>query len=382
MKASVAPAPKELSAQRAGADQLPSLNGLRALSVGLVLAGHMTGTRHLGWMPQAFEDFAYLGVVVFFVISGFLITSLLIRERGATGRISLKLFYMRRAIRIFPAAYAFMVVISLLWCAGIVRLKPNDLLHAASYTVNLYPCAAWPIAHLWSLSVEEQFYLLWPFAVFVLGPRRSGLAAAGMMLLGPVARTAAWLLLRGTVYRSLPMFPMVADSLAAGCLLAELRPWLETQSWYLRLFRPAYSCAMLAAVIVVNQVLVSYTITDIFGRTMINIFLAILVHRSVFCAEDRVGRVLNWKPFASIGVLSYSIYVWQQIFLNRYSNSWWTAFPENLALSIAAALASYVLLEKPFLRLRARFRSGSAEEAAPEPQYGLALGYGNSSAVD
>lgn len=186
-------------------------------------------------------DYAHLGVVVFFVISGFLITRLMISENAKRGRVSLKLFYARRALRLFPAAYAFIACVCILWWAGIVHLQPSDIWHAVTYTVNYLPNRSWQIGHLWSLSVEEQFYLIWPCTFVLLGSRRAGWAASCVILLGPVARAGAWLFLRRTPYYNLEMFPMVADSLAMGCLLAKIGGWLEGKSWYLQLFKPVNS---------------------------------------------------------------------------------------------------------------------------------------------
>jgi peptidoglycan/LPS O-acetylase OafA/YrhL len=90
------------------------------------------------------------------------------------------------------------------------------------------------------------------------------------------------------------------------------------------------------------------------GMTVVNVGLAVLIHRSVYCREDRVGRLLNWKPLAFIGVLSYSLYLWQQLFLDRHTDAWRTAFPQNLLLTTVAAMLSYLLLEKPLMKLRHR----------------------------
>jgi peptidoglycan/LPS O-acetylase OafA/YrhL len=152
------------------------------------------------------------------------------------------------------------------------------------------------------------------------------------------------------------MFPMVADCLATGCLLAKVAGWLESKDWYLRLFKPAYSFGLVALVLLVNRYL-GYTVVSVFGTSIINIGLAILIHRSVYYSHDWVGRVLNWKPIAFVGLLSYSLYLWQQLFLNRNSAAWANAFPQNLGFAIAAALGSYFLLEKPLLKLRHRLRA-------------------------
>jgi peptidoglycan/LPS O-acetylase OafA/YrhL len=204
--------------------------------------------------------------------------------------------------------------------------------------------------------VEEQFYLLWPFAFLTLGPRRAVWVAAGVILLGPVARSANRLFLAGTPYHDLEMFPMVADSLAMGCLLAKASGWLEEQAWYLKLFRPAPAIGLLALLLLINRYM-GYTVVSIFGASVINIGLAILVHRSVYCHRDWIGRVLNWKPVAFVGVLSYSLYLWQQLFLDRSSTAWINAFPQNILFAVAASMGSYLLLEKPLLKLRHRFRA-------------------------
>jgi peptidoglycan/LPS O-acetylase OafA/YrhL len=341
---------------KAAADHLPSLDGLRAISIVLVLLGHLSGTRGFVNLNLGVGDFAHLGVVVFFVISGFLITRLLLSEHAKNGALNLKLFYARRALRLFPAAYTFIACVCLLWAAGVVWLQPSDVWHAVTYTMNFAPQRSWQLGHLWSLSVEEQFYFLWPISLVLLGIRRAGWIAAVVILLGPVARATAWLFFHHTPYYNLEMFPMVADSLATGCLLAKIGGWLEQQSWYLQLFRPVYSLGLLAVVLLVSRY-GGYTVVSVFGTTVANVSIAILVHRSVYRDRDLIGKLLNWKPIVFVGLLSYSLYIWQQLFINRNSTAWMNAFPQNLLFAVLAALSSYFLLEKPLLRLRHRLRA-------------------------
>ena len=346
-----------MSLESAGS-RLQSLDGLRAISIVLVVLGHAGFTRNGGSLRALafFGDVAHLGVVVFFVISGFLITSLLMSEREKVGRISLPLFYARRALRIFPASLAYLGVIAGLAIAGRIALHPWDLVHAFTYTVNYATNRSWYVGHLWSLSVEEQFYLLWPFA-FAATSRRHGLwIAVSMIMLGPFARLGERVLLVGTPYRGLEMFPMVADSLAAGCTLALLRGWLEAKTWYTRLFRPLPSVALLVTVLVLNRFM-GYTVVSVIGQALVNVALAILVHRSVCCWRDGLGRLLNLKPVVFVGTLSYSLYLWQQVFLDRGSVSWHAAFPQNLVLAALAALLSYAGLEQPLMALRHRLRA-------------------------
>ncbi len=331
-----------------------SLDGLRAISIALVLLGHLSATRGFVRLDLKIGDYAHLGVVVFFVISGFLITRLLLSEHAERGRISVRRFYARRSLRLFPASFAFIACVALLGLAGIAHLRSQDLWHAVTYTVNYLPHPAWEIGHLWSLSVEEQFYLLWPFAFVVLGPRRAIWLAAGVVLLGPIARSVGLLWLKAP-YRDLEMFPMVADSLATGCLLAKFSGELQQRQWYMQLFRPAWSLGLLALILLLNRFM-TYTVVAVFGASIVNLGIAILIHRSVYLSHGWIGRILNLRPVAFVGVLSYSIYLWQQLFLNRHSTAWINAFPQNLLFAIAAALSSYFLLEKPLLNLRRRLR--------------------------
>lgn len=334
-------------------EHVPSLDGLRAISIGLVLIGHLSGTRNLGPIPgiKFFGDIGHLGVIVFFVISGFLITELLMKEHHQTGRISLRLFYARRALRIFPACWTFIIVIWLSSRLELITLRPHDLTYAIAYLVNYKVDRSWYIGHLWSLSVEEQFYLLWPVALSVFGPYRSVWWSAALLVLGPASRILAWFFLRGTPYIDLEMFPMVADSLAAGCLLAVLRARLELQPLYLWLFRPLPCVAILGTVLTINRYL-GYTVVNVLGGTTMNVLLAILIHRSVYCQRSSWGRFLESRPIVWVGLLSYSLYLWQQPFFTRGSSAWIASFPQNLFLSGSVALLSYFLIEKPLLRIR------------------------------
>jgi hypothetical protein len=126
----------------------PSLNGIRAVSILMVMAGHLNGTVNFGRRASWVGDYAHLGVVVFFVVSGFLITSLLLSEEQKRGRVSLKLFYARRSLRIFPASYAYLACMSGLWIAGAIQLNARSLWQAVTYTMNYMPRPPWHLGHL------------------------------------------------------------------------------------------------------------------------------------------------------------------------------------------------------------------------------------------
>ncbi|MFI5239699.1 MAG: acyltransferase family protein, partial [Gemmatimonadales bacterium] len=301
----------------------------------------------------------HLGVLVFFVISGFLITSLLMSEREMTGAISLKRFYLRRVLRIFPAFYAFILVMAVATLLGAVHLTGRDFAYALTYTVNFEPNRALAIGHLWSLSVEEQFYLLWPLTLLFLRERRALLVAIAVIFTGPLVRVAIleWIFrvdphaLNGM----LTSFPAMFDYLAAGCALALLRPWLLTRTWYLRLTASPWLALAIPLVLLIDR-MGSHPAAILLGSPVLNVCIALLIESSTRHAGSLAGRFLNWKPVVFLGVLSYSLYLWQLPFLDHRSDAWMNAFPQNLLCVFLAALSSWFLIERPFIRLRGRLR--------------------------
>jgi peptidoglycan/LPS O-acetylase OafA/YrhL len=357
----------------AASGRLPTLDGLRAISIMLVILGHLTGTRNFPHWLDFFGLFANFGVRVFFVISGFLITSLLLKELRKRGSISLKDFYIRRVLRIFPAFYVYLLVIAFL-ALGAIKLRHNDLLFAFTYTMNFHFDHSWYVAHLWSLAVEEQFYLVWPALLAFLSRELAFRAAAVTFLSCPLIRLGIWYLFPQGRDGIGHMFPTVADVLAIGCLLAGWREWLHQRTWYMNLLqrRPFLLITLLALMVNLSQDRPRIYIAV--GESIMNLCIAICIDRCMTYSSFRLGRVLEWKPLAFIGVLSYSLYIWQQPFLNRNSPSPLSAFPINILVVVFAALASYYMIEQPFLKLKSRFNSSpiaaesvTAEVARSEP---------------
>jgi peptidoglycan/LPS O-acetylase OafA/YrhL len=348
------------------ARRIPSLDGIRAISILMVVYGHLCGTLHFPVSIPEYGrwcgDVAHLGVLVFFVISGFLITSLLMSEREMTGATSLKRFYLRRIVRIFPAFYAFLLVMAIATLFGVVQLTGRDFAYAITYMVNFEPNRGLPIGHLWSLSVEEQFYLLWPLTLLILRERRALIVAIAAIFIGPLVRVA----IREWIFHVDPhslngmqtSFPAMFDYLAAGCALALLRPWLLTRTWYLWLTASPWLALAVPLVLLINR-MGSHTAAILLGSPLMNIGIALLIESSTRHASSLAGRLLNWKPVVFLGVLSYSLYLWQSPFLNHRSSAWIHAFPQNLIFAFLAALASYALIERPFVRLRRKLRRDS-----------------------
>jgi peptidoglycan/LPS O-acetylase OafA/YrhL len=334
--------------------RMPSLDGLRGISIAMVLVSHLDGTRGAPRFLSLPEDLGNLGVRTFFVISGFLITTLLLDEKISTGSISLKKFYMRRMFRIFPASYAYIFVMALLSWFGLITLKHNDLLCAITYTVNNHYDRSWWLGHLWSLSVEEQFYLLWPFAMVFLQTKTAIRLAIATVFVAPVIRVLLLLYVPSQRPGIGSIFPTIADAMAVGCLLACLRDHLIESPGYARLLKSRWFVLVPISIFLLNYPL-SARLGALVRISLMNIAIALCIDWAVRNPQGFVGTILNSRVLTWIGVLSYSLYLWQQPFLNRHSSLLINSTPLNVVLALGAAMFSYYLIEKPFLRVKTRF---------------------------
>jgi peptidoglycan/LPS O-acetylase OafA/YrhL len=337
--------------------RIPSLDGVRALSIGLVLIAHMAGTRHspdLAWI-EMFGDIGNLGVRIFFVVSGFLTTMLLYRQIERTGRLSVSAFLLRRALRILPAFAVYIGVIAVATGSGLLVVNARDLLSAMTFTVDFRANRSWYVGHLWSLSVEQQFYLCWPLLLALAGRSRMGWVAAAGLGIGPISRVVLhvcapeW---RNTVGEC---FPTVIDALASGSLLAAFHDQLTASPRYLQFLRSKVLILTPLAAIALNVVLPHIAFSYTVGQTLLNALIALMLHRVMLVSESAGARILNTGPLVAFGALSYSLYLWQQPFLNRQSDLFIAAFPLNIGLALGAALLSYHFIEQPALKLRGRF---------------------------
>jgi peptidoglycan/LPS O-acetylase OafA/YrhL len=330
--------------------RIPSLDGLRAVSITMVMVYHMTGQGL--WSPLG-----NLGVRVFFVISGYLITGLLLQETARTGEISLIDFYKRRALRIFPPFYVYLLFIALLGAGGFIALNRGDIPEAAFYVINYFPGASQSVyvRHIWSLAIEEQFYILWPGLLRFGGRKRALQLAAAFLVAAPALRLFYWLFIPAFHDVMDRRFETVADALATGCVLAGAQNWLREREGYNAFLRSKWFYLVpfvpyLTYVFVGNHPRLFYT----FGITIVNIAIAICIDRWVQYPDGLAGTLLNSAPFRWVGLLSYSIYLWQQPFLDAERNAFYNRFPWNLLLAAAFSLGSFFLIERPVQKLRAR----------------------------
>jgi peptidoglycan/LPS O-acetylase OafA/YrhL len=362
--------------------RIPSLDGLRAISIALVLTTHLAGSRHFlsaDTLAHA-GDLGNLGVRTFFVISGYLITRLLLVELDRTRTISLKAFYARRFLRIFPAFYVFVAALTILGAVGFLDMDRSDFVHAVTYTMNYHVTEHFPVRHLWSLSVEEQFYLLWPITLVLLGVRRSLWTLVGVMIAVPAVRVVLYATIPGHDELIRTSFETVCDALATGCVLAIIMPVVSQHGWFKRLVRHPLFALLPAAILLANLQNGHPNAFFLVCIPFMNVAIAVLIARYVEHPDLPAARVLNSRLFITVGVASYSLYLWQELFLIQFRppQSMVQVFPLNLLMTMACAAASYLLVEQPFLRLKGRFtawaRSSNRSTPAPAPQCGTPPG--------
>ena len=339
----------------------PYLDGLRGFAILLVLIGH--GLAYSMGVHAA-GPLAGTGVMVFFVLSGFLITDILVRERARTGSVSLKRFYLRRTLRIFPAYYALLAITWLLSAASVTPVADRELLICAAYARNIFGSSEL-LGHAWSLSLEEQFYLVWP-ALFLLLPAATGRAAllTALIVVCILALRTSLIVVRPDdiargVFYMRPWFRF--DSLLIGCALA---------LWVAHGVPPAVSRALrLLPAEALLLALVGWSVTPWPAAEPVRLTVEMLLAGALLLRlrlhpTGLVARLFQTSALGTVGKLSYSLYLWQQLFLVTTPPQWtWLeSFPARLACLVACALGSYLLIERPFLRLKERL--GRTREAA------------------
>jgi peptidoglycan/LPS O-acetylase OafA/YrhL len=315
--------------------RIPSLDGLRAISISLVVGGHWLELRYKSDVAGAFAN---LGVRIFFVISGYLITTLLLKERARASTIRLREFYVRRAYRIFPAAFLFMLPVFVIFRH---ELRWYHAAAAVLYLTNFDYAHPWFLGHLWSLSVEEQFYVLWP-GMLKKWYRHRVAILAGVIAFAPVYRVICHLLnLHG---RADETFPAVADALAIGCLLAIFAgrvPKIK-RLWALAMLMPV---ALVPVYLGILKFHINGPLLFVLWPLMHVCIAGLLLHvvRSPYW-------ILNMRPVMWLGKISYSLYLWQQLFVfGTHSKPWY-----GMLLAVGVASFSYYVIEQPILRLRER----------------------------
>jgi peptidoglycan/LPS O-acetylase OafA/YrhL len=334
--------------------EIPSLDGLRAFSIALVILSHsFSGSSRLsGYQSLEISLLGQYGVDIFFVISGFLITYLLVKEINATGTISLKRFYLRRFFRIFPAFYVFLLVLAILWGTGVVAIDLHTYIRVATYTSNYYRGASgWLLGHCWSLSLEEQFYLLWPPCLALFGKRTSAFLAFGIIVLSPASRLISYVL--APSFRGMEgiMLHTRLDTIMFGCAIALVYDHQVFDRLLKKFLHPALAMFAAFFFLVLSPYIearFAARFTWPIGYTLRGVCVSVVLLYVVRNPVSVAGRFLNSRLIRHLGVVSYSLYLWQQLFTGP--RTFW--FPLNLLAILACAEASFFLIERPAFKLR------------------------------
>jgi peptidoglycan/LPS O-acetylase OafA/YrhL len=345
----------------------PQLDGLRGLAILLVLAGHVM---HSNFGIAAGAGIAGLGVLLFFVLSGFLITGLLDKEKAKTGSIALGTFYFRRVLRLFPALFTFLAVVCLLIKVKVITDTPWYAVVACLIYVRNIWGRGYATNHIWSLSVEEQFYASWPWIMKVVGRtnalRISVAGAIAVSVFRMIAIRENWFSYWGGTFYERPWFRF--DSILIGCAVAL---WLcgSANAGRLRslVARPALA-------IILWPSLFAWTwwgesLTHVWFLSIQLVFAAMILVQLLLSTDSVFLRILSHPVASWLGRISYSWYLWQQLFSvsDFATRSALQTFPLNVVASLLLAVISYYCIERPFLRLKDRLGEPESGRVAPLP---------------
>jgi peptidoglycan/LPS O-acetylase OafA/YrhL len=346
---------------------VPALDGLRGIAIALVLSVHVGDELLPG---------GRLGVDLFFVLSGFLITSLLVTEWHATNAISLRAFYRRRALRLFPALFmmlgVYVLVASALALSGRGDLGSSvtaaglGAVYAYNLAAGYFGFMSDGLGHLWSLGQEEQFYLLWPpvllLALYSRSRPRLLIAGLWAFVLGLLA-WRIWLVFGGASGARLYTPDTHSDPILIGCLAGLLYSF----GYATRVPRAvAYLCLGTSVAIIATFVEVNSN-HHMFGRPLFATAVAIILLAVTLDARWWFTRLMTVRPLRGLGTISYGLYLWH--FPIFFALGWEFGLP----LSIAVALVSYRFVELPFLRRKTREpRGGLVAADSTTPAAGAA----------
>jgi peptidoglycan/LPS O-acetylase OafA/YrhL len=324
-------------------NRIPTLDGWRGFAILLVLFDHVQAALISGYAHPWMQTGQH-GVTVFFVLSGFLITSKLLE-----GPIDLKRFYIRRFFRLMPAAWAYLAAVGLLsLLGGKSWLSFQEIASCLLFYRNFMSSGQLTIfaGHFWSLSMEEQFYIVWPSLLLLAGFRKTrNLAIAGTVAVALFRffnwqhYDCIWLSFQTQVR---------ADALLVGCLLA-----MAFSNTAIRTAAARWTkfCVLPALAVLFYCVAVFHWLPPLIEC----IAIAALIAASTLHPKSLLARPLSLRPLAWLGTVSYSIYVWQQFFFATRGHSV-TIF--MMCIMPLFAIGSYYLIERPFTRFGHRLTSG------------------------
>jgi peptidoglycan/LPS O-acetylase OafA/YrhL len=367
-----------------GFRHLPFMDGLRALSIALVMGVHDLGPIS-GSIARALNG--WMGVDVFFVISGFLITSLLAQELASTGTLSVRRFWMRRVLRIMPAYYVFLLAMAILLGAAALP----SLAVAGIYLTDYDSALGWGhlgrfrdlLGHTWSLAIEEQFYLLWPALFYVVLTIRSSKLLYNRGIIGITAAIALVVLWRAYLVtvgasddRLYLAFDTRFDAILIGCLAAVLWAAPGCQAQIRSRLSSAWAPWIVLAALLWSAGHLGFPHSRglsfwVASLPLHNALVALLVLSLLVHPYSRLTTLLSQRVITWIGRLSYSLYLWHVLVFYGVSRkvpvTQWlgvSGYSAEVVLEVlklgtvvTVASMSYYLIERPFLQLKKRWKA-------------------------
>nr|WP_320165605.1 acyltransferase [uncultured Methylophaga sp.] len=336
---------------------IKTLDGWRAIAILIVLLAHGQDsiTSFIGNEVSNMHSFGLLGVRIFFGLSGYLITLRIIEEVDVNGHLSLKGFYIRRFFRIIPPLAVFCLTTLILGVSNIIPVSISEWLGGLLFFSNLVD-KNWFMGHLWSLSVEEHFYLIWPI-IFILTPKNKlpSFIIISVILLS-VWRIIAW---KFQLYSSPAIFwgrsDIQFDGLLWGCFFAVMRRHANTTIINYFSSNIVFMVTFMLFVLTLMEWSGDYKV-KMFIYSFQSLLIALMIFYTSNAQKNILTSTLEIKLLRWIGRLSYSIYLWQQLFFvpNTDLISSMTlvqSFPLNLIVVIMIATFSYYVIERKFIRL-------------------------------
>ena len=319
--------------------------------------------------PEELQKLAFycgnLGVRIFFVISGFIITWLLLEEEKSSGAVSLKNFYIRRIARIFPAYYTYLAAVFLLDHAGLINSGSTiQKLLNILFLANYGPCEG-PTGVLWSLGVEEQFYLLWPgvFVIFRLfkEKKKALIILIGVIVCSTILRginTLCWKNQETYFWLHRFSFLFHMDIIAWGCVGAFIAFYWSKVVQFLafHVFKVLLFATFIITLPYTAQTIDGYGIETVFGPTLEGLGAILIIIVSVAKSDLFLFRILNLRPVIWLGTISYSLYLWHSVFTGNLLQKYGISQNLWILASIGTAMISYYLIERPFVRYRKSLR--------------------------
>ena len=349
------------------------LDGLRALAVIAVMISHWV---YIDFIKKL--GLGFLGVNLFFVLSGFLITEILLKQiyKKENEIEILKKFYIKRTLRIFPIYYLVIIF------AFLLNLDNSRSLwgYTFTYTLNFYNAftgnVGTALSHIWSLCVEEQFYLIWPLLLLLFKPAYHKRLILSAILFALFFRISLYAFkVPNYNIHNYRMMPGCMDTLGFGALLAYLK--LNHEIWLKQILKKIYIpvFALIGYILIVYFIKPGSFIFEAFLRFLVAICSFYLIGRGLYEMNNNFGQFLENKWIQFLGKISYGLYLYHFIissllnewFINYWNaikpsipgilkyNSYLVSFPLYLSISIFIASLSYFFIEEPFFRLKGKY---------------------------